>query len=994
MFVSEKLAALEVVRYRLNQAGLGHFCLELHSHKTQKKKFLEDIQARIDEHFPAPNHFQAKLVTLQRQKEELARYAELMGSRVGNALGLTVNEVFWAAERRRQGLGDLVTEVNSIGFPDASGWTRDDIESRRSRLSSLAELYDATGCFGPTHPWWGFRPVPLAPSDDEAIAKAIRQALDYAISADAAAEEAIEFFGFSEQPHAGAAAKVSAALKKIPPVPENASPVLLARMFDLDDKNGLRSSKILADVIAGVTETRKLLEHAGRAFIDEKRLAKEKVNDLRELTKRQQLSNDLLSIDIVDALEAVTRLDSAINGFDSAVRTSAAPYGLAGKNAVDTFLENCEKTTALGLLSFPICSITERAAAVLKTANTFSAAISKVSSIAERYGLAFNSTPDFLVEFADLDRLPGLIKGNLVDATSLAEARRYVSFPLADKSMAEIERVKFLLEAEMIAISEALTHCRQASERLGVVFDSTEGAVAETAAIAKIAAAAPGDLLEYRQATYGHARTAELIHKTRFALLEERKGINKFDILFYLDVLPTVSEIKLAIAALRRKEGFLAFFDGEWRKAKRLHLSLTKNKSKISGRQRAEELAALLSWIEAKDAFVSDTELKECFGGLFRGLETDPSKIARLNDWYVAGHAILVECPGLTEKIDLTTMPSDRISELRAKSDAVLAEVGRLAEAEEAIRSILGADLAGFREAKSKGWDDAYGNLGRAVGSLSKVVEFFSNRVDPTLSPKDALRMMEAKVELAGASCELSLLLGGEQAIRDAGGKELGNLADLAGGCWLGVVDSISIQASEVAEIAAQALLFAGRDLPLLNAVVFARAKSELDLYWSSVAPLPAWNRLTDWFAWLNLARDDASAVRSVLEQFAPYAKSEVSASEVFLATDEEAEARSILERLAGSDEVNRIFGEVFNGVETDLELMSQTHGWGTSVCSFDLPAVIRVKLLSENARQAFNTARHIYGAMESGCSGAREHLRAYRLTARSHGKNGGDNHS
>ncbi len=91
LFVSEKLAALEVVRHRLNHAGLGHFCLELHSHKTQKKKFLEDLSARIEERFPAPPQFQAKLATLQRQKAELARYAELMGSRVGNLLGLTIN---------------------------------------------------------------------------------------------------------------------------------------------------------------------------------------------------------------------------------------------------------------------------------------------------------------------------------------------------------------------------------------------------------------------------------------------------------------------------------------------------------------------------------------------------------------------------------------------------------------------------------------------------------------------------------------------------------------------------------------------------------------------------------------------------------------------------------------------------------------------------------------------------------------------------------------
>jgi len=38
LFVSEKLAALEVVRARLNKADLGHFCLELHSHKTQNEE--------------------------------------------------------------------------------------------------------------------------------------------------------------------------------------------------------------------------------------------------------------------------------------------------------------------------------------------------------------------------------------------------------------------------------------------------------------------------------------------------------------------------------------------------------------------------------------------------------------------------------------------------------------------------------------------------------------------------------------------------------------------------------------------------------------------------------------------------------------------------------------------------------------------------------------------------------------------------------------------
>ena len=61
LFVSEKLAALEVVRHRLNKANLGHFCLELHSHKTQKKKFIEEISDRIQQRFPAQHSSQPDL---------------------------------------------------------------------------------------------------------------------------------------------------------------------------------------------------------------------------------------------------------------------------------------------------------------------------------------------------------------------------------------------------------------------------------------------------------------------------------------------------------------------------------------------------------------------------------------------------------------------------------------------------------------------------------------------------------------------------------------------------------------------------------------------------------------------------------------------------------------------------------------------------------------------------------------------------------------------
>ena len=43
LFVSEKTAALEVVKRRLDRCGLGDYCLELHSHKASKKEVVAEL---------------------------------------------------------------------------------------------------------------------------------------------------------------------------------------------------------------------------------------------------------------------------------------------------------------------------------------------------------------------------------------------------------------------------------------------------------------------------------------------------------------------------------------------------------------------------------------------------------------------------------------------------------------------------------------------------------------------------------------------------------------------------------------------------------------------------------------------------------------------------------------------------------------------------------------------------------------------------------------
>ena len=49
LFVAEKMAALEVVKRRLDGIGLGDACLELHSHKTNKKGVVAELRGVDDD---------------------------------------------------------------------------------------------------------------------------------------------------------------------------------------------------------------------------------------------------------------------------------------------------------------------------------------------------------------------------------------------------------------------------------------------------------------------------------------------------------------------------------------------------------------------------------------------------------------------------------------------------------------------------------------------------------------------------------------------------------------------------------------------------------------------------------------------------------------------------------------------------------------------------------------------------------------------------------
>ena len=103
LFVAEKLAALEVVRSRLDAVGLGEFCLELHSHKSQKRKVLDEISVRLKKHrrYRKPKDIEVDIARYEELKEVLKAHAEKINSLWKNT-GKTRHEIFMGAVRYRK----------------------------------------------------------------------------------------------------------------------------------------------------------------------------------------------------------------------------------------------------------------------------------------------------------------------------------------------------------------------------------------------------------------------------------------------------------------------------------------------------------------------------------------------------------------------------------------------------------------------------------------------------------------------------------------------------------------------------------------------------------------------------------------------------------------------------------------------------------------------------------------------------------------------------
>lgn len=83
LFVSEKMAALEVVKKRLDYIGLGDFCLELYSQKANKKQVLAELERTINIPPAASIQLDEQFDKLEKIRKDLNLYVKAIREPIG-----------------------------------------------------------------------------------------------------------------------------------------------------------------------------------------------------------------------------------------------------------------------------------------------------------------------------------------------------------------------------------------------------------------------------------------------------------------------------------------------------------------------------------------------------------------------------------------------------------------------------------------------------------------------------------------------------------------------------------------------------------------------------------------------------------------------------------------------------------------------------------------------------------------------------------------------
>jgi very-short-patch-repair endonuclease len=166
LFVAEKMAALEVVKRRLDNTGVGDACLELHSNKANKRALLDELRRTWELGAPKGHDLTTLNARLTEARDQLNAHATRLHDPLGSAEH-TPYQVIGHLTRLKQA-GQAPSDLS---LPTAANWSASDFDALRALLVELAERVVDIGVPG-RHVWRGVGLArALPPEVDRLIAR-------------------------------------------------------------------------------------------------------------------------------------------------------------------------------------------------------------------------------------------------------------------------------------------------------------------------------------------------------------------------------------------------------------------------------------------------------------------------------------------------------------------------------------------------------------------------------------------------------------------------------------------------------------------------------------------------------------------------------------------------------------------------------------------------------------------------------------------------------
>ena len=173
LFISEKMAALEVVKKRLDIVGLGDFCLQLHNYKANIKEVHRKLDKTLHMIPPTEVEMSDQISRLESLKSELNLYLDALYDPIGSR-NLTPFFLYGENERIKKHFLSLSRQMIHFNLPDAERVSPQEWQSSVNALNKISEVLPRVRPVQ-RNPWYGCTPKTILPSDEREIKLQIQE---------------------------------------------------------------------------------------------------------------------------------------------------------------------------------------------------------------------------------------------------------------------------------------------------------------------------------------------------------------------------------------------------------------------------------------------------------------------------------------------------------------------------------------------------------------------------------------------------------------------------------------------------------------------------------------------------------------------------------------------------------------------------------------------------------------------------------------------------